>query len=110
MTDTTLGMLLRQRRLRAKLSQVRLARHARLSEATIKFIESDKHHPTKKTRMKLLAVSPLALTHEELGLHPPFIQIPKPSPGAVPFVAALLLYRIHKRIARIQRRRINPEE
>jgi len=103
-------MLLRQRRHLAKLSRARLARRARLSEATIKFIEADRHLPTKKTRMKLLAVSDLALTHEELGLHSQFIQIPKPSPGAVPFVAALLLYRIHKRIARIQRRRINREE
>ena len=110
MTDSTLGMLLRQRRYLAKLSRARLARLARLSEATIKFIEAGRHLPTKKTRMKLLAVSDLALTHEELGIHPPFIQIPKPSPGAIPFVAALLFYRIHKRIARIQRRRINPEE
>ena len=48
----------------------RLARLAGLCEATIKFIEFDKHSPTKQTRLKLLAISDLSLSTDELGLNP----------------------------------------
>ena len=108
---TTLGVLLRQRRTLAKLSRARLARLAGLSEATIKFIEFDKHCPTKQTRLKLLAISDLSLSTDELGLNPQALPPPKQrSSGADPFVAALLFHRIHQRIARIKRRRLTPKE
>ena len=102
---TTLGVLLRQRRTLAKLSRARLARLAGLSEATIKFIEFDKHCPRTQTRLKLLAISDLSLSTAELGLNPQALPPPKlqRSSGADPFVAALLFHRIHKRIARLKR-------
>lgn len=102
---TTLGVLLRQRRTLAKLSRARLARLAGLCEATIKFIEFDKHNPTRQTRLKLLAISDLSLSTDELGLNPQALPLPKRASGAGadPFVAALLFHRIHKRIARMKR-------
>ena len=101
---TTLGVLLRQRRTLAKLSRARLARLAGLCEATIKFIEFDKHWPRTQTRLKLLAISDLSLSADELGLNPQAHPPPKQrSSGADPFVAALLFHRIHKRIARLKR-------
>ncbi len=65
---TTLGVLLRQRRTLAKLSRARLARLAGLCEATIKFIEFDKHSPRTQTRLKLLAISDLSLSTEPPGV------------------------------------------
>ena len=102
---TTLGVLLWQRRTLAKLSRARLARLAGLCEATIKFIEFDKHSPRTQTRLKLLAISDLSLSANELGLNPQALPPPKQqrSSGADPFVAALLFHRIQKRIARMKR-------
>ena len=100
---TTLGVLLRQRRTLAKLSRARLARLAGLCEATIKFIEFDKHWPRTQTRLKLLAIRDLSLSADELGLNPQALPLPKQTRGADPFVAALLFHRIHKRIARLKR-------
>lgn len=79
---TTLGVLLRQRRTLAKLSRARLARLAGLCEATIKFIEFDKHNPTRQTRLKLLAISDLSLSTDELGLNPQALPLPKRASGA----------------------------
>ena len=67
---TTLGVLLRQRRTLAKLSRARLARLAGLCEATIKFIEFDKHSPRTQTRLKLLAISDLSLSATSWGSIP----------------------------------------
>ncbi len=109
---TTLGMLLRQRRTLAQLSRARLAHLTGLSEATIKFIEFGKHSPTRQTRLKLLAISDLSLSTDELGLNPQALPLPKQTAGAGadPFVAALLFHRIHKRIARMKRCRTSRQE
>ena len=111
MRENRLGVLLRQRRHLARLSRARLARLAGLCEATIKFIEVGRHSPTKQTRMRLLAISELVLTREELGLHAQAQPLTKRKPDAAdPFVATLQFHRFHKRIDRMRRRRISQQE
>ena len=56
------GALLRDRRNAAKLSRLALANRAKVSEATIKFIESARHPPSRSTLICLLSVSALHLT------------------------------------------------
>jgi transcriptional regulator with XRE-family HTH domain len=56
------GALLRDRRNAAKLSRVDLAHLAKISDATIKFIETARHPPSRSTLIRLLAVVELHLT------------------------------------------------
>lgn len=46
------GKLLRDKRNAAGLSRVQLARRAKLSDATIKFIESARHPPSRATLIR----------------------------------------------------------
>ena len=56
------GALLRDRRNAAKLSRLALARQAKVSDATIKFIETARNRPSRATLIRLLAVAELHLT------------------------------------------------
>ena len=60
------GALLRDRRNAAKLSRLALAHRAKLSDATIKFIETARHPPSRATLIRLLAVADLHLTWAEV--------------------------------------------
>ncbi len=65
---TEFAHLLRLRREAAGLSRRRLANLARLSEATIKFIETARTRPTRATLLRLLLVNDLRLLPTELPL------------------------------------------
>ena len=63
-----LGQLLRDRRRRAGLSRIALARLAQLSDATVKFVETGRHPPSRTTCLRLLGVSELNLQWQDLAL------------------------------------------
>ena len=60
------GTLLRCRREEAHLSRATLATLAKLSEATIKFIETDRTTPSRTTLLALQSVAELHLQDEEM--------------------------------------------
>jgi transcriptional regulator with XRE-family HTH domain len=55
------GRLLRDKRNRAGFSRLQLARKAKLSDATIKFIETARNPPSRATLLRLVAVKELGL-------------------------------------------------
>jgi transcriptional regulator with XRE-family HTH domain len=59
------GKLLRDRRNQAGLSRLQLARKAKLSDATIKFIETAHSPPSRTTLLRLVAVPELKLSWAE---------------------------------------------
>jgi len=71
------GRLLRDKRNHAGFSRLQLARKAKLSDATIKFIETARHPPSRATLLRLVAVP-------ELGLR--WAETPGYSVGAMPEV------------------------
>ena len=73
------GRLLRDKRNQAGFSRIQLARKAKLSDATIKFIETARHPPSRATLLRLVAVA-------ELGLR--WSDTPGHSMGAKPEVVA----------------------
>src|ERR1700712_2038424 len=81
------GALLRDRRNAAKLSRLELAQRAKLSDATIKFIETARHPPSRATLIRVLSVAELHLTWAEVpGTHEPpapkqDITLPSPQPA-----------------------------
>ena len=74
------GALLRDRRNAARLSRLELSQLAKISDATIKFIETARHQPSRATLIRLLAVAELRLTWAEVPGHhePPQQTIPAP--------------------------------
>ena len=62
-----LGQLLRDRRERAGLSRKALGRLAKLSAATVKFVETGIHPPSRATCLRLLSVSALDLQWSDLA-------------------------------------------
>ena len=71
------GALLRDRRNATKLSRLALAHRAKLSDATIKFIETARHPPSRATLIRLLAVAELHLTWADVpGPHEPPAEMP----------------------------------
>ncbi len=73
------GRLLRDKRNQAGFSRTQLARKAKLSDATIKFIETARHPPSRATLLRLVGVA-------ELGLH--WSDTPGYFSGALPTDAA----------------------
>lgn len=66
------GLLLRDKRNAAGFSRVQLARKAKLSDATIKFLETGKHPPSRATLIRLIGVAELKLTWADApGQHRP---------------------------------------
>ena len=63
---SSFGTLLRYRREEAHLSRATLAKLAKLSEATIKFIETDRTTPSRMTLLALHSVAALGLLDEEM--------------------------------------------
>ncbi len=59
------GRLLRERRNQAGLSRLQLARKAKLSDATIKFIETARNAPSRATLLRLVGVKELNLRWSE---------------------------------------------
>ncbi len=55
------GKLLRDKRNAAGLSRIQLARRAKLSDATIKFLETARHPPSRATLIRLIRVEELKL-------------------------------------------------
>ena len=55
------GRLVRDKRNQAGFSRVQLARKAKVSDATIKFIETARHPPSRATLLRLVAVAELGL-------------------------------------------------
>jgi transcriptional regulator with XRE-family HTH domain len=77
------GKLLRDRRNAAGFSRLQLAHRAKLSDATIKFVETARHPPSRTTLIRLLGVTELQLTWADV----PGQQAPTKttaSPGDVP--------------------------
>lgn len=64
------GKLLRDKRSAAGLSRNQLARKAKLSDATVKFIETARHPPSRATLIRLAAVPELKLSWAELPGRP----------------------------------------
>ena len=62
------GKLLRDRRNRAQLSRLELAKLAGLSDATIKFIEVARHPPSRRTCQALVGVKDLELKWEDVAV------------------------------------------
>ena len=56
------GRLLRDKRNAAGLSRIQLARRTKLSDSTIKFIETARHPPSRATLTRLISVEELKLT------------------------------------------------
>ena len=73
------GRLVRDKRNQAGFSRLQLARKAKISDATIKFIETARHPPSRATLLRLVAVA-------ELGLR--WADTPGYSVGAIPELAA----------------------
>jgi transcriptional regulator with XRE-family HTH domain len=63
---SSFGTLLRYRREEAHLSRATLAKLTKLSEATIKFIETDRTTPSRMTLLALQSVAALGLQDEEM--------------------------------------------
>ncbi len=73
------GRLLRDKRNAAGLSRVDLARRAKISDATIKFIETARHPPSRATLIRLIGVSDLKLRWPDIPGHPE-----SPAPESLP--------------------------
>ena len=71
------GRLLRDKRNAAGLSRMQLARKAKLSDCTIKFIETARHPPSRATLIRLIGVSDLKLRWPDIPGHP---EPPAPEP------------------------------
>ena len=82
-----LGRLLRERRNRAALTRKGLGQLAKVSEGTIKFIETGQHVPSRKTCLRLLGVDVLGLQWSDLT---PFIGEPLGEPATDAELPALL--------------------
>ncbi len=67
-TPSDFAKLLRERRELAGLSRRRLAQLAEVSEATIKFIELGRTHPSRRTLLQLLLVPGLGLVTSDLPI------------------------------------------
>lgn len=81
------GDLLKVRRLTAGLTRIELGKRAHVSDATIKFIETAKHPPSRGTLLRLLQVSELRLdVHdvEPLLGSEPLLPVPDPERAVVP--------------------------
>ena len=66
------GNLLRDKRNAAGFSRVQLARKAKISDATIKFLETARHPPSRATLIRLINVEELNLSWAEVpGHHAP---------------------------------------
>jgi len=63
------GRLLRDKRNAAGLSRVQLAHQAKISDSTIKFLESARHPPSRATLIRLLAIQELGLTWDQVPGH-----------------------------------------
>lgn len=61
------GQLLRLKREAAGLSRAKLAKRARLSEATIKLIEGGRHRPSRSTLLRLIQVEVLGMSWEAVS-------------------------------------------
>ena len=75
------GHLLRDKRNAAGLSRVQLARRAKISDATIKFIETARHPPSRATLIRLIGVSDLKLRWPDVPGHPEPPAPEAPAPG-----------------------------
>ena len=64
------GRLLRDKRNAAGFSRVQLARRAKISDATIKFIETARHPPSRATLIRLIGVSDLKLCWPDVPGNP----------------------------------------
>ncbi len=64
------GQRLRDKRNAAGFSRLQLARKAKLSDATVKFLETARHPPSRATLIRLIAVPELKLTWAEVPGQP----------------------------------------
>ena len=78
------GRLLRDKRNAAGLSRVQLARRAKISDATIKFIETARHPPSRATLIRLIGVVDLKLRWPDVPGHPAPPAPESPSPDESP--------------------------
>lgn len=75
---------LRDRRNAAGLSRSALAKRARLSDATIKFLETVKHPPSRATLIRLVGVRELGLTWDDVTSLGGASPLTGPGPGVAP--------------------------
>lgn len=78
------GQLLRDRRNAAGLSRAELGRRAKLSDATVKFIETAKHPASRATLIRLIGVAELGLRWEDTAMLHSEEPAPAPPPQAPP--------------------------
>ena len=67
---TQFGQRLRDKRNAAGFSRLQLARKAKLSDATVKFLETARHPPSRATLIRLIGVPELKLTWAEVPGEP----------------------------------------
>lgn len=90
-----LGTLVRLRRELAGLSRSKVAKRARIAEATLKLLENG-HRPSRSTLLRIVNVPELRLTWEEVAplygeaLLPPLAQTVPPPPRATQLQILLL--------------------
>ena len=78
------GRLLRDKRNAAGFSRGQLGRRAKISDATIKFIETARHPPSRATLIRLIGVSDLKLHWADVPGHPEPPAPESPSPSESP--------------------------
>lgn len=97
-----LGRLLRDRRHAIGWSRVHLARKAHLSEATIKFIETARHAPSRASLIRLLNQTELKLSWADVPgpLNPPLtpLRAPRNRPPVPPDSAGDWVFRVPHRL------------
>lgn len=90
-----LGALVRLRREIAGLSRIKVAKRARIAEATLKLLENG-HRPSRSTLLRVVNLPELKLTWEEVAplygeaLLPPLPQLVLPQPRATQLHILLL--------------------
>lgn len=81
-----LGRLLKNKRNAAGLSRAQLSRQAKLSEATVKFLETALHMPSRSTLSRLVQVPELRLSWSDVPGHP---AVAEPAVAEPPVATAL---------------------
>lgn len=89
------GKLLRDKRNQAGLSRMELARKAKISDATVKFVETAKHPPSRQTLLRLVNVPELGLKWSET----PGATTQSAPSGSAEITTAAALYRVDSRVA-----------
>ena len=89
------GKLLRDKRTQAGMSRLALAQKAKLSDATVKFVETARHPPSRQTLLRLVNVRELGLQWSDT----PGASTESPPPDSADQTTAAALFRLEPRVA-----------